>query len=138
MFKIIHNLYANANSCVKSGHLKSTSFSSNVGVRQCENLSPVLFSIFLNDLSEFISHAYGGLNNVNDMAKMLLSNEDVEVYSKLYILLYADDAVIFAESDKELQAALNAMFLYCKSLDLEVNSAKTKVTIFCEATCFHL
>lgn len=131
MFKIIHSLYANAKSCVKSGHLKSTSFSSNVGVRQGENLSPVLFSIFLNDLTEFISHAYDGLNNVNDMAKILLSNEDVEVYFKLYILLYADDTVIFAESDKELQAALNAMFLYCKSWDLEVNPAKTKVTIFC-------
>ena len=31
---------------------------SNVGVRQGENLSPILFSMFLNDLTEFISHAY--------------------------------------------------------------------------------
>lgn len=130
MFKIIHSLYANAKSCVKAGNLKSDSFSSNVGVRQGENLSPVLFSIFLNDLSEFISHAYDGLDNVSDMAKILLSDEDVEVYFKLYILLYADDTVIFAESGWELQAALNAMFLYCKSWDLEVNPAKTKVTIF--------
>ena len=30
----------------------------------------------------------------------------------------------------ELQSALNAMFLYCKSWDLEVNQAKTKITIF--------
>ena len=64
MFKIIHNLYANANakSCVRIGNSKSTSFSSNIGVRQGENLSPVLFSLFLNDLTEFISHAYDGLN----------------------------------------------------------------------------
>ena len=47
------------------------------------------------------------------------------VYFKLYILLYADDTVIFAESDKELQAALNAKFLFCKSWNLEVNPAKT-------------
>lgn len=130
MFRIIHNLYASAKSCVKQGHMKSTTFSSNVGVRQGENLSPVLFSLFLNDLSEFISHGYNGLNNVSDMAKILLSNDDIEVYFKLYILLYADDTVILAESDKELQAALNAMFLYCKSWDLEVNPSKTKVTIF--------
>ena len=31
--------------------MKSESFVSNVGVRQGENLSPVLFSMFLNDLS---------------------------------------------------------------------------------------
>ena len=61
---------------------------------------------------------------------ILLSNDDIEVFFKLYILLYADDTVIFAESEAELQAALNAKFLYCKSWNLEDNPAKTKVTIF--------
>ena len=124
-------MYANAKSSVRIGNSKSGSFSSNIGVRQGKNFSPVLFSLFLNDLSEFISHAYNGLNNVSDMAHILLSNDDIEVYFKLYILLYADDTVIFAESAEELQAALNAMFLYCKSWDLEVNPSKTKITIFC-------
>lgn len=69
MFKIIHSLYANAKSCVKLGHLQSATFSSKVGVCQDENLSPIFFSIFLNDLTEFISRAYDGLTNVGDMAK---------------------------------------------------------------------
>ena len=137
MFRIIHNLYASAKSCVKQGHMKSTLFSSNVGVLQGENLSPVRFSFFSNDLSDFISHGYDGLNNVTDMVKILLSNEDIEVYFKLYILLYADDTVILAESDKEFQAALNSMFLYCKSWDFEVNPTKTKVTIFTNKTLQH-
>ena len=38
--------------------------------------------------------------------------------------------LFFAENELELQAALNAMFLYCKSWDLEVNPAETKITIF--------
>ena len=88
------------------------------------------FSLFLNDLTEFISHAYDGLNAVCDMSKIILSNDEIEVYFKLYILLYADDTVILAESAVELQSALNAMFLYCKSWDLEVNPAMTKITIF--------
>ena len=58
MFKIIYSLYANAKSCVRTGNVKSTCSSSNIGVRQGENLSTVLFSLFLNDLTEFISHAY--------------------------------------------------------------------------------
>ena len=52
MFKIIHNMYEQAKSCVKAGNCKSQFFSCNVGVRQGENLSPILFSIFLNDLTE--------------------------------------------------------------------------------------
>lgn len=130
MFKIIHGLYANAKSCVKINHMKSTPFLSNVGVRQGENLSPVLFSLFLNDLSDFISHAYNGLNDITAQARELLSDDDIEIYLKLYILLYADDTVIFAEDEYELQAALNAMFLYCKSWHLEVNPSKTKITVF--------
>ena len=86
--------------------------------------------MFLNDLSEFITHAYNGLNDIAEMSNILLSNNDIEVYFKLYILLSADDTVIFAESETELQLALNAIFLYCKSWDLEVNPAKTKITMF--------
>ena len=101
MFKVIHNLYANAKSCVRIGNSKSMLFSSNIGVRQGENVSPVLFSLFLNDLTEFISHAYDGLNGISDVFKILLSNDEIEVYFKLYILLYADDTVILAESALE-------------------------------------
>ena len=106
------------------------SFSSNIGVRQGENLSPVLFSLFLNDLTEFISHAYDGLNVVSDMSKILLSYDEIEEYFKFYILLYADDMVILVESAVELQSALNAIFLFCQSWDLEVDPVKTKITIF--------
>ena len=70
-----------------------------------KNLSPVLFSLFLNDLTEFISHVYDGLNAVSNMSKILLSNDEIEVYFKLYILLYADDTVILAETVVELQSA---------------------------------
>ena len=72
--------------------------------------------MFLNDLSEFISHAYDALNDIAEMSNILLSNDEIDVLFKLYILLYADDTVIFAESKVELQSALNAMYLYCKNM----------------------
>ena len=71
------------------------------------------------------------------MSKILLSNDEIEVLFKLYVLLYADDTVIFAETKEELQSALNAMYLYCKSWDLEVNPTKTKVTVFCNRKFEH-
>ena len=55
----------------------------------------MLFSLFLNDLTEFISHAYDGLNDISEMSHILLNNDDFEMYFKLYILLYVDDTVIF-------------------------------------------
>jgi hypothetical protein len=48
----------------------------------------------------------------------------------MILLLYADDTVIFAESPGELQAGLNAMYLYCQTWNLQVNAAKTNVVIF--------
>ena len=64
MLVIIQNMYKNAKSCVRDGSNCSDFFPSNIGVRQGENLSPLLFSVFLNDLTEFMSHAYNGLNDV--------------------------------------------------------------------------
>ena len=34
----------------------------NIGVRQGDNLSPVLFALFINDVTEYVSTAYGGLD----------------------------------------------------------------------------
>ena len=102
------------------------------------NLSPILFSLLLNDLSEFIAHACNGLVDVSEMSSLLLGNDDIDVFFKLYLLLYADDTVILAESKDELQAALNAMYLCCKSWDLEVNPSKTKITIFCNRKFQHI
>ena len=68
------------NLTVRDGSNCSDFFASNIGVRQGENLSPSLFSIFLNDLTEFMSHAYSGLNDVCYMSHLLFDNDDIEVY----------------------------------------------------------
>ena len=47
--------------CVGLGGAISTMFSCNTEVRQGEDLSPLLFAIFLNDMNESILHAYNGL-----------------------------------------------------------------------------
>ena len=123
-------MYNNPKLCVRQNEILSNYFYSNVGVCQGENLSSILFSFFLNDLVEFISHGYDGLNDITYAIRLLCDNDDIEVYFKLYLLLYADDSVILAESQDPLQAALNSMYLYCQTWKLEVNPIKTKVVIF--------
>ena len=61
-------MYANAKSCVGLGNLKSELFCSNIAVWQGEDLSPLLFSLCLNDLTEFIAHTYNGLEDISDMS----------------------------------------------------------------------
>ena len=54
---------------------------------------------------------------------------DVDMF-KLYMLLYADNIVIFANDAEELQLGLNLLSEYCTSWKLKVNATKTKVLIF--------
>ena len=49
---------------------------------------------------------------------------------KMFILLYADDTAICAESVEDLQRALNAMSQYCDQWDLRIDASKTKVVVF--------
>ena len=93
-------------------HLKINSWT----LRQGECLSPLLFSLFLNDIEEqFILSGLDGL--------------DVNMF-KMFLLLYADDIVLFANSASELQDGLDLMSDYCKRWKLKINISKTKVMIF--------
>jgi hypothetical protein len=127
VLNIIYNMYSNAKSCVEFGGFKSDYFKCNVGVRQGENLSPVLFAIFLNDLTPFMN---GCVNGLNDLSNDIRNHNDLSMYLKLNILLYADDTVLLAETEMELQEALNAMENYCKINKLYVNVEKSKVVVF--------
>lgn len=49
------------------------------------------------------------------------------VLLKLYVLLYADDTVILAETPDDLQKALYAMEDYCTEFKLHININKTKI-----------
>lgn len=71
------------------------------GVRQGENLSPFLFSIYLNDIERYLLS-----NNITGVT-CEVNDEFIYVYLKLYILLYADDTVLFSNSKDDLQQTLD-------------------------------
>ena len=56
--------------------------------------------------------------------------ENIEIFLILYLLWYADDDVLLAESPGDLQRSICAMREYCDLWKLNVNVAKTKVVIF--------
>jgi hypothetical protein len=51
------------------------------------------------------------------------------MYLKLFLLLFVDYTVIFAESPADLQAALNIFEEYCSEWKLS-NVSKTKIVVF--------
>lgn len=123
-YNLIKNLYKDIKSKVSTREGDTALFDCTIGVRQGENLSPFLFSIFLNDLELFLSRKnVSGITCDHDF-------EETNYYLKLLILLYADDTVIFSNSENGLQHALSMFSEYCNKWRLTVNISKTKVIIF--------
>ena len=116
ILNIVQSMYSSIKSRVKFDNNVSDDFTSFMGVRQGEYLSPFLFSIYLNDLeNELILQGTDGF----DLGML-----------KLYFLLYADDIVIFSETRDGLQRGLDILFEYCNRWKLTVNTDKTKIIVF--------
>lgn len=123
IFKIIYNMYQNIKSCIKQKSQISNFFYSEAGVRQGENLSPVLFSIFLNDLQQHLE-----TDNVRGIELKDHINETL--WLKLLLMLYADDTIIVSDDPTDFQNCLNSFHNYCVKWKLTVNVSKTKVMVF--------
>ena len=86
-----------------------------------------MFSIFLNDLEEFLCQ-HGKINGVSCESANV--NDTLFLFLKCFVLLYAVYTVVIAESAEYLQNALTAYALYCETWKLVVNSSKTIIVIF--------
>ena len=126
IFTVIFNMYQNIKTCIKRGNEFSDFFISKTGVKQGENLSPFLFSLFLNDLeSFFVEHNVDHLQDISEICE-----ESIQMYIKLFIILYADDTVLLSETANGLQNLLDNFEKYCDEWKLKVNINKTKVVVF--------
>ena len=61
LLNVVKNMYDKAKSCVKIENLYSDYFPCNIGVRQGDNLSPLLFALFINYFSHYVGRSYKGL-----------------------------------------------------------------------------
>ena len=131
ILNVIKDLYGKAKCCVKTQTGTSASvFTCNVGLKQGENLSPILFSLFLNDLNDYlVNHNVSGLSLTAQIARDL-DFDDIDTFIRLFLLLYADDTIVLAENEKDLQKALNVLYDYCISFGMSINVSKTKIIVF--------
>ena len=119
-------MYISIKSCIVYNDNKSDLFSSKVGVRQSEKLVTFLFAVFLNDLEQFMEEKnIRGLKSISSELEAQL-----EIYLKMFALLYADDTVLMSEIANGLQTLLNIFYEYSKFWKLKVNIDKTKIMVF--------
>ena len=94
--------------------VKSEPFYYQLGVRQGECLSPFLFAMYINDLEIYFSANNSGIT---------------ASHMKMFLLLYANDIVIFVDSVEELQSEINTLYAYCDRWKLKVNSSKSHLVV---------
>ena len=108
--RFIYQWYSTQHFIIKWGETLSVPFTVTNGVRQGGVLSPALFNVYIDDLSESLSKTNVGCN----MNGVTMNH-----------LVYADDTVLLATSPAALQKLLNSCEEYADSHDIIYNVTKT-------------
>ena len=102
--------YSNQKCFVRWGNTISSSFLVSNGVRQGSILSPMLFNVFTDELSNILNASSVGCK--------------INTHSVNH-LLYADDSVLLAPTPQALQTLLNICEQYAADVELIYNTKKT-------------
>jgi Reverse transcriptase (RNA-dependent DNA polymerase) len=114
MWSMIQDMLASVSRQVVIDGEKSEPFNIDIGVPQGAVLSPLLYSIFIQGLSDMLISEGFGLAVCG---------------TKVPVLLYADDIVLLAEDADELQAMLDAVSRYAVQWQFRFNPKKCNVVV---------
>ena len=115
MLSAVRALYNSVSSCVRLNNYHTDWFDVRSGLRQGCSLSTLLFNLFIIDLALKIKSFNIGVPVGNEIVSLLL---------------YADDIVLMAETEPELQFLLNELHAWCISNSMHVNNIKSNVVHF--------
>ncbi|BET02785.1 Reverse transcriptase (RNA-dependent DNA polymerase) [Nesidiocoris tenuis] len=117
ILRVLSSLYSHARAAVKTEDGVTSFFRVTRGVLQGDSCSPVLFSLYLSGLDNYIrSRGFGGIN--------------VDGSNDIMTLCYADDLCILGDSKTDIEGKLGALFEFSESMGLKLNPEKTKVVLF--------
>ena len=115
ILQCIKAMYSDVKCKVKVGGEVGSNFSVTTGLRQGCVLSPLLFSLYVNDLMEVLRREEIGIR---------IDNLTIPG------LLFADDLVITAEKSSDLNRALEVVYGWCNRWKLKINAEKCSVVHF--------
>ena len=116
MWRVIKRMYQVTKSSVLLDGEISNQFDISQRVGQGCSLSPILFTVFINDL----------LNEVEKSGSGISISEDCKVGG----LMFADDFVGLAGDKDDLQKLIDVVYAFCKKWRLRANINKSAVMVF--------
>ena len=57
-------------------------------------------------------------------------NGEFDTFLKPFVLMYADDTILLADDEIDMQKLLDSLHAFCEHNKLQVNTDKTKVMVF--------
>ena len=119
MLGAVKGMYAHDSYIMADGERRSRSLRPALGVKQGCPLSPLLFSLYVNDFGPSI---------------LVDPSHGVPLFGspgrRVTFMFYADDLVLLAESQRALQSMLDTLHAYSTRKGLTVNAAKSQVVVF--------
>jgi hypothetical protein len=112
--EVLSNWYSKLTAMVRWNNCLSMSFNIRAGVRQGGILSPLLFNVYMDDLSTQLSLCGSGCH---------INRKFVGC------VMYADDILLMSASVRGLQLLLNITFAYCVDVGLLLNAKKSNCAI---------
>lgn len=116
IIRILMFWYSQQTMHVRWGDKLSASFNVTNGVRQGGILSPYLFNVYMDELSQHLSNCHTGCSIGNRLVNHFM---------------YADDLVIFSPYSRGLQKLLDICSLYGSDYDIKYNAKKSNVMVIC-------
>jgi hypothetical protein len=114
---VVQSLYHDTRICIKKENRQSKILEEiNTGVRQGCPLSPILFNTYIDDVVQKWQKDF----QHNILKPKLILN----------IVLFADDQVIIADNEENLQKATHKLIKIIKEYNLTISTKKTKVMAF--------
>lgn len=119
LIQVIKSLYAGTRICIDTGFkIGKTFLNINLGVRQGCSLSATLFNLYIDEmLNEWNCYASCGI----EIAENCFLNS----------ILYADDQVLIAETEDELQLNIYKLSKIARYYNCEISTSKTHIMAFC-------
>ena len=99
MLRIFKDMYNQVKTCVRACNSYSDFFECAVGLKQGEVISPLFFSLFIDDLELFLQDDPNCGLNLDNITFILM--------------LFADDMVILGITISDLQHCLDLLHTYC-------------------------
>ena len=118
LYKCIRSMYDNVKCKIRCGTKLTDYVKCVAGVKQGDVCSPILFTLFINELAiEVLNKGRHGVTFCTDAFE-------------LFILLLADDVVLLSETVVGLQTQLNSLQHAAHTLQLNVNMNKSNIIVF--------